>query len=119
MSVESTLWFGAALLSAMYVGAYLHELTHVAAVWAVGGRVRSVSLLHFWVEWEVPDSTSMWQVRLIGLAPTLVGLLLFVPVTLAATQLSIRGILVLVLAYAIYAFNGGVEDYRLTEAVEA
>lgn len=115
-----TLLFGIGLLGMVVAAAWAHELTHAAAARAIGGDVLRVDLRELYVEWAVPETTPRWQIRLIGLAPILVGGLgIFgyaVIVGLPTTALEVTG----GVAVIIYAFGGipSGEDVSLDVAIE-
>lgn len=91
----------------IYWGAVLHELTHAAAGWLLGGSIRRVDIVQLFVDVEIEPG---WRRRLMLLAPGIVGLLLTpgaVAVAFSDADLLLRG--AIVGAWAFYTFNGGTQ----------
>lgn len=104
--------FAALLLGGMVAAAVLHEATHAAAVVAVGGKVRQVSLRTLDVYWALDDGEPLWKDRVIGLAPMVLGLAVAVGALAVGMVPEGRTGIILAASWAIYTLFGGVEDYK-------
>lgn len=113
-----TLAYAGLVFGALLGGMIAHELTHVAAAYAAGGRGHVHWRAFFSlsgtvpVTWEIPASHPRWVDRLINLSPLLTGL------TAAALATAVdvlpafdfTGLPVLV-GWAFYTLGGGLADY--------
>lgn len=111
-------WCAFAALVSVIAGA-LHEATHAAAARLLGGRVVDAGRdgWQLYVDWQPPAGYSTTDVRLVQLAPALVGWAVGL-VWLARygwPSLSPAGI-VGVLGWAVYTIGGGLEDYSTARA---
>lgn len=104
--------FALALLGGMVAAAVLHELTHAAAVLAVGGHIRRISLRSLDVYWALEEHEPVWKDRVIGLAPLAIGVVLAVVVLAVGAIPEGRAGIVLACAWGVYTLFGGVDDYR-------
>lgn len=119
MSVLSIVAFGAVFVAGAVVASIAHELTHALATYVAGGRVRQMSLLNKWVEYELPERSGPNSERFVLLAPQLAGVGIAVGLLSAfGTTLSIVTA-TLWFWWAVYAVWGSRQDYSLAAARSA
>lgn len=87
-----------------------HELAHAATAVLVGRRVAGIDWWGLAVYYELPESGGDWRDRVVGVAPAVSGL----TVALLAFALGWRVSIPQWLALGVYAFNGGLDDFRIS-----
>lgn len=115
------LWCGFAMAAAV-IGGLLHEATHAAAARLLGGRVLDVGRdgWALYVDWESTAGMTTLDVRLVQLAPALLGW------SVAAAWIARHGwptlsptSIAALVGWAVYTVGGGLEDYSLGRATDS
>ncbi|WP_435551947.1 hypothetical protein [Natrinema sp. CGMCC1.2065] len=107
-----------AALGAPVLGAWLHELTHAAAAWVLGGEVVTIDLLYLHVGFRFEPRAPIRE-RLVLLAPAIVGVAI-APIALLnwggeVTPWTLVG----VIGWVVYTLNGGTQgELRLSVGSE-
>lgn len=124
MTVAGALWLAWCAVAALtaVMGGLLHEATHAAAARLLGGRVAGFTREGWaiYTHWTPADGMTTLDVRLVQLAPALLGWAVGVVWVLRHgwPDLSPTAA-VAVLGWAVYTIGGGASDYSLARAAAA